>query len=153
MHVSIIFGSNTGNTRRLARFMQTFLKKSRVRCTKVDLSEQTTASFPVIADFDLSILSASTWGGFNPTIQEDFAAFWKTQSRATIEGRKIAVIGLGDHYYPNFCKAVDIIAEQGVELGGLLVGGPLGICDPWEQSTAEITKWLESVLATLRNQI
>lgn len=70
------------------------------------------------AAYDLIIFISSSWddGDMN-VIAEDFMG-----QLSGIEGRRFALIGLGDSSYPHFCTGVDKVAAKLQELGATLVG-------------------------------
>src|SRR5699024_9951616 len=102
------------------------------------------------SNYDLVILSSATWGGMQPTLQEDFAMFWDIVDKKNIKDNKFAIIGLGDIYYPSFCKAVDFISDDVVKYQGNLLINSLAIADPWESYKPTIKNWLERLRNILK---
>lgn len=70
------------------------------------------------ADVDLVIFASSTWddGSMN-LIAEDFLG-----QLSGIEGKKFALIGLGDSSYPTYNEGVDKVEAKLRELGAEIVG-------------------------------
>lgn len=95
------------------------------------------------AGYDLIIFSSSTWDEGNMNIvAEDFMG-----QLAGIEGRRFALIGLGDSSYPHFCTGVDTIQTQLNELKAEVVGQIHridGFID--DEKIAAAVTWAKSVL-------
>lgn len=68
-----------------------------------------------------SSLGRNTW----ETEQKDrWAAFLPEMRKINLKGRKVAIVGLGDHVtYPNnFVDGIGMLADAAVEGGGILIG-------------------------------
>lgn len=95
------------------------------------------------AEYDLIIFASSTWDeGHMNLVAEDFM-----DQLAGVEGRKFALVGLGDSSYPIYCTGVDQIADKLKQLGATVVGSVHkidGFID--DEKTAEAVAWAETVL-------
>lgn len=149
MHILAIYGSNTGNTKALMYFIKEYFKSYRHSFILFNAKDIIENKIPNFDEYDLVILSSATWGGMKPTMQEDFAVFWSIINKNKIKDNKFAVIGLGDLYYPSFCKAVDFISDDIVEYKGSLLINSLSIADSWEDYKPAIQNWLERLHNTL----
>ncbi|MDE1163223.1 MAG: flavodoxin FldA [Acidobacteriaceae bacterium] len=114
MKATIIYGSDTGNTRTAAE----------------DIAEQLGGrSLEVISatveDFegcDLLVLGTPTSGYGD--LQADWECYLKTLRAARLEGRTVALFGLGDQmtYADTFCDAIGVLYEELMGLGAAVIG-------------------------------
>jgi len=113
--VIIIYGSTTGNTETLSKYVEKGLKASGADAV---VKNVTKANPEELKDYDVIILGSSTWG--DGELQDDFIPFEEKMSKIRLDGKRGAVFGCGDSMYPQFCKAVDILEERlkscGVEI-------------------------------------
>jgi len=152
MHILAVYGSNTGNTKSLMYFIKEYFKSHKYKFTLLNAKDINAENIPSFSKHDLVILSSATWGGVQPTLQEDFAAFWSLISKNNFKDNKFAVIGLGDIYYPSFCKAVDFISDDVVKYKGSLLINSLAIADSWEDYKPAIKNWLQQLQNILKQQ-
>ncbi|MGV3279021.1 flavodoxin family protein [Rickettsiales bacterium LUAb2] len=144
MKILIIYGSNTGNTKQLAKIIKNELISIKAKVVIInakDLNEQ----YEFSEEYTLVILTCSTWGIEPAVMQEDFAKFWQMLNKTSINGKKFAVLGLGDNYYPHFCHALDLITEDLEKYGGNLTMDLLAISDPFIKYEHEILNWLKKL--------
>jgi len=116
MKVSIIYGSTTGNTERVASLIQDQLTDHDVNL--VNVSDVKDADY---TDADLVLLGSSTWG--YGELQDDFAVHFDTMSDTQLGGKKVAVFGCGDSvgFGDVFCEAVNMITEKAESCGASIV--------------------------------
>lgn len=109
---SIIYGTETGNSKKLAFQLLSTLKKSKIQAKSTDVSQ---FSVEKLEKEDFIIIIISTQGdGDLPTNAVEFFEALKRKA-PNLEKTKFAVFGLGDTSYPFFCKAaedVDLLLEQ-----------------------------------------
>ncbi|MGQ1784298.1 MULTISPECIES: flavodoxin [unclassified Saccharicrinis] len=111
----IFYGSSVGNTRFVAEKLAGLISGS-------ELNPVEQATQPDIEKYDFLILGTSTWGVGN--LQDDFETFVDTLVECNLEGRKVAMFGLGDQFtYPDtFCngmgKLYELIKNKGCEFVG-----------------------------------
>jgi len=97
------------------------------------------------ADYDLIIFLCSTWDDGQPNING--REYLQSLTSDKTQGKKWAVIGLGDSAYPHFCGAVPIIEARLKELGANLAGESFkvdGMVD--EMVVDKVVAWVETVL-------
>lgn len=97
------------------------------------------------ADFDLVIFVTSTWDEGNMNLVcEEFL-----DQLSGVEGRRFALIGLGDTSYIHYCGAVEKVEAKLRELGATLIGTPHkvdGFID--DDRVSEAATWAEGILAS-----
>jgi flavodoxin I len=139
----IIYGSTTGNTEMVAG----------------TIKEQLTSHNPVLQDvsdtspedltkYDVLVLGASTWD--EGLLQQDFRDF-VTGLNVDLSGKKLAIFGLGDKNYTNFCESASILETVFVKLGGEKIIESMkidGFPDE-EESVKKIKQWCVNLQAKL----
>ncbi|MDV5170513.1 flavodoxin FldA [Photobacterium rosenbergii] len=113
-NIGIFFGSDTGNTEKVAEKI----------ATKLSLDAQDIAgnSSDIFDDYDLLILGtpSANYGEMQP----DWDYFVPELEDADLNGKKVALFGLGDQvdYPDSFLDAMGELAEMVEEAGGELIG-------------------------------
>ena len=111
---TIIYGTETGNSKKLASQLQAVLKKNKIQSKVVDAFQ-----YPVekIEKEDFVIVIMSTQGEGDPP--QNAIKFFDNLSNtaANLSKTRFAVLGLGDSSYPLFCKAGEVIDGQFERLG------------------------------------
>ncbi|MGD6858627.1 MAG: flavodoxin FldA [Enterobacteriaceae bacterium] len=115
--IGIFFGSDTGNTKKVAFYIQKIIgkKKSKVfdisKCKKNDLE-----------NYKYLILGIPTWFYGEP--QSDWENFLKVFKKIKFSEKKVAIFGCGDQEdYPEyFCDAMKILFNIIKKSGGLIFG-------------------------------
>ncbi|MBC7004972.1 flavodoxin FldA [Photobacterium sp. BZF1] len=113
-NIGIFFGSDTGNTEKVAEKI----------ASKLSLEAQDIAgnSSEIFDDYDLLILGTPTanYGEMQP----DWDYFVPELEDADLNGKKVALFGLGDQidYPDSFLDAMGELAEMVEEAGGTLIG-------------------------------
>jgi len=115
--VGLFFGSDEGNTERVAYRIQARLGEDVVDVH--DISDVTQLEF---ANYDKIILGIPTWD-FGQ-IQSDWEEFWEDIAQVDLAGKQVALFGLGDQfgYGDYFLDAMgmlhDLIVKNGPEMVG-----------------------------------
>jgi flavodoxin I len=114
MSIGIFFGSSTGNTKDVATKLQEQLGGDLHNIADVDAD--------TISGYDHLVFAASTWGAGD--LQDDWEDFFPTLDDVDFDGKKVALLGLGDqeNYGDTFADAIAILAEKVEERGGAIVG-------------------------------
>ena len=142
-NILIVYGSTTGNTEmvaeQLAKQLETYSPKMQdITDTKPEDLQQ----------YEVIIAGASTWD--DGLLQTDFRDFAEGLT-VNLAGKKMAVFGLGDSNYPEFCKAADILKQTFTSLGAELLVEPLkidGFPDE-EENEQKLNQWGEQVKSAL----
>ena len=143
--ITIIFGTETGNSKKVAQQMLNFFKQKGFRVVVLDLSEITVSQ---LLKNQFICIIISTQGEGEPPLECKAIFDSLMQENATIQHVNYAVLGLGDSAYPLFCKAGKDIDSKLAALGAnrLL---PMVSCDvDYEQDS---TNWFNDILHILSN--
>jgi flavodoxin I len=89
--VGIYYGSSSGNTERIAKSIQSLLQGFEIGL--FDVSNVKSEDFD---NFDNLILGTSTWGIGD--LQDDWESFLPKLEQISLDGKVIALFGLGDSY-------------------------------------------------------
>lgn len=140
--VTIIWGSQTGNSEGLSKKVSKILGGNGFAPTVIDMAEY---DFAKLASEDLLLIITSTYGEGEPP--DNAAAFYKalmSESAPKLEKLRYSVLALGDKNYPDFCKCGIDIDKRLSDLGAKCVA-PRVDCDvDYEEPFG---KWLASVQA------
>ena len=107
----IVFASMTGNTEEIADIVA---DKLREQGLDVDVDECTTVEAEDFLEADLAIVATYTYG-------DEIMDFYEDLAGLDLSGKVYGVVGSGDTFYDEFCKAVDdfdaVFASTGAEKG------------------------------------
>ena len=123
--VGIFFGSDTGNTRKVAKAIHT--KLGEVAAKPVNINK---ASVDDLLAYDVLILGSPTYAdGELPGLtagnqNESWEEFLPTLSGTDFSGKTVALYGLGDQvgYAANFVDAIGIIYDAFSDVGATFIG-------------------------------
>ncbi|MEM7802620.1 MAG: flavodoxin [Chloroflexota bacterium] len=120
--VGLFYGSNTGNTEMdsdVIKNMFEFLYPGKVQ---VDVYNIGTTDIKKIEEYKFIIIGSPTWN--IGELQDDWALKFDSLSTLNMQGRLVAMYGVGDQFgYPdNFCDAIGLIGSKMEERGAELVG-------------------------------
>ncbi len=140
---TIIYGTETGNSKKLATQLQTVFKKNKIQSKVIDAFQ-----YPVekLEKEDFLIVIMSTQGEGDPP--QNAVKFFDNVSNSSANLSKIrfAVLGLGDSSYPLFCKAGEVIDEQLARLGAKRAV-------PFQKADVDFTpvaeKWFADILESI----
>ncbi|KGO82259.1 sulfite reductase (NADPH) flavoprotein alpha-component [Flavobacterium cauense R2A-7] len=111
---TIVYGTETGNSKKLASQLQALLKKNKIQSKAVDAFQ-----YPIekLENEAFLIVIMSTQGEGDPP--QNAIKFFDNLSNSSVNLSKtqFAVLGLGDSSYPLFCRAGEAIDEQLKRLG------------------------------------
>ncbi len=111
---TIVYGTETGNSKKLASQLQALLKKNKIQSKVVDAFQYPIEKLDKEA---FLIVIMSTQGEGDPP--QNAIKFFDNLSNSSVNLSKtqFAVLGLGDSSYPLFCRAGEAIDEQLKRLG------------------------------------
>ena len=136
----VIYGSTTGNTETLSKYVGEGLKASGA---EVMVKNVTESGPEELKDYDVIVLGCSTWG--DGELQDDFISFEKEMRKIRLNGKKGAVFGPGDSIYPQFCKAVDILEERLKSCGAEIIIDSLKIDGDIQPQLEKAEDWGKSL--------
>ncbi|MBQ8707932.1 MAG: flavodoxin FldA [Succinivibrionaceae bacterium] len=115
--VGLFFGSDTGNTEKVAKQIQATLGSD-----LVDLHDIAKAKAEDFAQYDFLILGTPTW--YTGELQSDWDAFMPEFQKVDLNDKVVALFGLGDQedYCDYFLDGMGILKEQVLAKGAVLVG-------------------------------
>ncbi len=140
MNISIIYGSTTGNTERVADMLKDQLTDHDVNIVNVaDVKDDD------YSNAELVLLGSSTWG--YGELQDDFAIHYDTLSNAQLAGKKVAVFGCGDEdgFADVFCEAVNLISDKAEDCGATIVAEGLKVNGNPDDNTDAIVAFAQSL--------
>ncbi|MEF2071375.1 flavodoxin FldA [Consotaella aegiceratis] len=110
----VIYGSDSGATRGIAKKIA-----AKLDAEVFDVKRVTVAEFE---NCDLLVLGVPTYG--DGTLQDDWDAALDTLRAANLEGKKVALFGLGDQMgYPDtFVDAIGILYDELIEKQAEIIG-------------------------------
>ncbi|PKQ68372.1 flavodoxin [Labilibaculum manganireducens] len=117
-NIGIFYGSSTGKTETAAKLIQAAFGED--IASAIDVAS---AKSQDVEQFKNLIFGASTWGIGD--LQDDFEDFLSDLSNTNLEGRKVAIFGLGDQeaFSDSFVDGVGEIYEQLGNKNCELIGG------------------------------
>ena len=140
-HLNIIYASTSGHTEYVIKKVQEYWNDS--AATRVELAQPDD-----LQRGDALLLASSTWntGGIEGQLNPHMDAFVYGRAKdINFNGKRVIVIGLGDHRSRYTCAAADKLAEFVKSHGGTLIEPVLRIInEPFGQEDA-VTNWMKKV--------
>jgi sulfite reductase (NADPH) flavoprotein alpha-component len=144
--VSLVFGTETGNAKRLATHLAGVAKKKGVNAKLVALDQYRITD---LAKEEYFFVVISTQGEGEPPIGAKKFYDHIHQNELSLSNLKYSVLALGDTSYPMFCKTGEDVDTQFSRFGAQRVV-PLQKCDIDYDDDAE--EWFARVLKVLEEQ-
>jgi flavodoxin I len=143
MNTLIIYATYSGGTEAAANILNEELK---TKGQTVDLKNPPQAEPADFAKYDLVVLASPSWDtdGKDGQPHEDFFPFMEKAKGLVPDGKKFAVMGLGDSSYPHFCGAADVLEKFISDNKGMLAVPSLridGFFYDQDKHTREIKDW------------
>lgn len=144
---TVLFGSQTGNAKGLAKHLQERLVQAGLRAKVEDLGSYKKSQLK--RERTLLIVTSTHGEGEPPDNAKEFHEFLLSDKAPRLQGLKYAVLALGDRSYERFCQTGRDFDLRLEALGAerLL---PRAECDVDYEDTA--SAWIESVVQTLALQ-
>jgi len=141
--ITIVYGTETGNSKRLATEFATKAKHNKINAKVVGMDQYRLTDLPK-EEYLLAIVS--THGEGEPPLAAKKFYDHIHQNGFKLDKLKYGVLALGDTSYPLFCKTGEEVDEQFTKLGGNRIV-PLQKCDV--EYEVEATHWFDGVLKAL----
>jgi sulfite reductase (NADPH) flavoprotein alpha-component len=142
--LTILYGSETGNSAALAQGMAGQARSLGLAATAVDMGDYRTRGLKDEQDL---VVVTSTYGDGDPP--QPAAAFFdmiEGRKAPRLEGVRFAVLALGDSTYERFCEAGKRIDRRLEALGAARLAARLDCDVDYEDAAAQ---WVEKVLGAL----
>ena len=143
MNIVILYASLTGYTEYIADQIKMYLSRlgHKTVCFDVD-------SIHEIPSGDLLLFGCSTYhsGDLNPIAEQFLERFAK--ERMSIPSTKVAVFGLGESIYPEFCTSTELATEffESQQCQVIKPGLKIDMLQPQSENQKEIELWIDNVL-------
>lgn len=143
--ITIVYGTETGNSKRLAADFAAKAKQNSIHAKVVGMDQYRLTDLPK-EEYLLAIVS--THGEGEPPVAAKKFYDHIHQNGFKLDKLKYSVLALGDTSYPLFCKTGEEVDEQFNKLGGNRIA-PLQKCDV--EYDEEANTWFNTVLKTLKD--
>src|SRR5918993_352532 len=141
--ITIVYGTETGNSKRLATDFATKAKQKHIHAKVVGMDQYRLTDLPK-EEYLLAVIS--TQGEGEPPVAAKKFYDHIHQNGFKLEKLKYSVLALGDTSYPLYCKTGEEVDEQLNKLGGKRIA-PLQKCDVEYEDDAN--GWFNNVLHQL----
>lgn len=144
MHIKIIYETQTGTTQYVVEVIRDQLQAAghqvHLHTIKYDGMQ------PSLEGMDAVLFGGPTYddGKLEKTLRELIAHF-----QPNLTPYKVAVFGLGNRNYPQFCTSADILEDWVRACGGTPLVAPLRV-DAFPDDLTEITSYVRSLLSALQ---
>ena len=143
--ITIVYGTETGNSKRLATEFASKAKQNHIHAKVVGMDQYRLTD---LAKEEYLLAIVSTHGEGEPPIAAKKFYDHIHQNGFKLEKLKYSVLALGDTSYPLFCKTGEEVDEQFSKLGGSRIS-PIQKCDV--EYEEEANSWFNNVLKNLVN--
>ena len=139
--LTILYGTETGNAAELARALETAAKGKGLSCNLSDMADYKVRQ---LAEEEDVLIIVSTYGeGDPPQPATSFFEFVEGRKAPKLEGKRFAVLALGDSTYEFYCEAGKRLDRRFEELGGERLA-PRVDCDIDYEEAAEA--WTRAII-------
>ena len=145
--LKILYGTQSGNARNLARVIGQNLEDQNISSEVLDFADLAPES---IHDINQLIIVTSTYGdGEPPDNASEWMSYLKFSEDLDLKHLSYAVLGLGDTYYPHFCQCGKDFDQYLSKHGGLPLVSRLD-CDLYFEE--QYGDWLKLLIGVLKNE-
>lgn len=144
--ISLVFGTETGNSKKLATQLAGIAKRKGVHAKLTDLGQYRLND---LSKEEYLFIVISTQGEGEPPVPAKKFYDYIHESQLSLPALKYSVLALGDSSYPMFCKTGEDVDAQLRKFGAQQIV-PLQKCDvDYEE---EANQWFEKILTVIENQ-
>ncbi len=143
--ITLAFGTETGNSKKLATQLTSVAKKKGLTVKLTDLSQYRLTD---LAKEEFFFVVISTQGEGEPPVSAKKFYEYIHQNQLSLTALKFSVLALGDSSYPMFCKTGEDVDQQFRKFGAKQIV-PLQKCDVDYEEDAQ--QWFDKVLAVVEN--
>ena len=141
----IVYASMTGNTEEIADIVADKLRDLGV---DVHIDECTTVEAEDFLEADVAIVASYTYG--DGELPDEIVDFYEDLKELNLEGKYYGVVGSGDTFYDEFCKAVDDFDQVFAEIGAEKISESVKVDLAAEDEDIEnLEKFAEEIAAKL----
>lgn len=145
--ISLVYGTETGNAKRLSAQLAAVAKKKGIITKLVDISQY---RFEDLVKEEYFFVVISTQGEGEPPIPAKKFYDYLHSEKLSLPNCRFSVLALGDSSYPMFCKTGEDVDAQLAKAGGQRVV-PIQKCDVDYEEDAK--QWFERVIVALDNLV
>ena len=151
MKTLMLYATYSGGTQIAVQSVEAeFVKKNH----SVTLKTPSQVNPDEIPSFDCIIFASPSWDyeGKGGQPHEEFFSLFPKLEKLDLSGKKIAIFGLGDTSYPEFCGAVDVLEKFVTDHKGTLSLPSHrinGFLFNQEEETKKLVEWASTFLAHL----
>lgn len=152
MTALILFGTTSGNTAYLSKFIENGLRTAGYEVTRKNVKE---AEVSELAQYDLVVLGSSTWDGpkqeglsmreqaahVQGRLQVDMRAFVEKMDGMDLQQKPMAVWGVGHTSYTYTCNAAHLLEEAVTKANGRLIVDTFRVTDIPDLFADAIEQW------------
>ena len=142
--VTILYGTETGNSAELASTLGAALKDLGLAASVVDLTNYKTRQLK--NEHDVLIVTSTHGEGDPPATALDFFEYVEGSKAPSLSGIRYAVLALGDSTYEQYCEAGKRLDRRLAELGASRVAERVDCDVDFEDAAAA---WIQTVTAKL----
>jgi flavodoxin I len=138
----IVYGTGSGNTELVADCIAEGMEQVGVKTEAV--KAEVIGDANRIQNFDLVVLACSTWNVGH--MQPYYYPFYKELVKMRLDGKAMAVVGLGDsENYDIFCGVVDYLEDAVKKTNGQQIVPTLKVDGPPHSKLTEYKHWGEKL--------
>lgn len=141
--VKIVYASITGNDEDMAYVLT---EKFEELGMDVDMSEVSQTDASDFEDADICVIASYTYD--DGVVPDEALDFFEDMKDLDLTGKVYGACGSGDHFYEDFCRAVDEFADVFEEVGATKGSDPVYVeLAPEQADIDDLDKFAENIVA------
>lgn len=142
--LTVLFGSETGNTKQLARALADAASDRGIEARQIDMADYRPRALK--DEQDLLVITSTHGEGDPPQTALGFFEFLEGRRAPALPQLRFAVLGLGDSTYEHYCAAARRVDERLAALGAHRLVDRVECDVDYEEPAAE---WIKAIVAEL----